>query len=363
MELGFRQLIFLSATIVVIIIGFMIVSSLTSTAEDADLILFTNEFTQDLDKARMQQSKILKDYVLPSSIEYVILVDQGYKDVLLEDPFILSEPLIYDALETSEEKNVFFFSRAGHLIQTAYVGSIDIGKFGDSGCNGYARVESLGNRLRIPIISRPGNVFIGESCGLKYETVSGPFVLNTNIENLTNTKIARTKLRISLNIDEFVDVGKYLQSGSFWTKPINLDYTTKLERLYYKVLEPTGTNIAFQVGFLVDDNWTFVGPNGPQSFYESYGELIVVPDDLAEYEKIRVAAFLSASSNKLQSPEVYSISIGNYGYGTGEIESSTEINEDYCNSAELAGLCNELDLNYDFEGYQEGCCDLYSLCC
>lgn len=301
----FSRMIMLGVLFVIIIFGFASVARMMKFVSDSELSIFERKLSDDIKMISATKASKEFSYNLPSEVSKIIVIDHAYRKALMENPFVKSERIIYDVIDSGERTNIFMFSSSGELIEKSYIGDIEIGMIGDQICTGIGVFENPSPKLTIRITKKPAaKALLGEEClQFTYEAFAPPFTDDIFPEGNQKLTISYDQKGIELALDRIKGDNTYFNSSMLNTTPFNISSSDNIDKFYYKVESINDAEIKFRIGFnkTTDNSIYFYGsnitasPDEPGYYYSYPGAEIKTPG--FDFSNIIIEATLIASSD------------------------------------------------------------------
>lgn len=314
-EHTFTLLLIAVVTIIIIIFGGTAIVKIMSSVEDVELADFASTFTEDIKRTNAKKGSDVFTYELPSKVKKIMIIDTTNKKALLNNDFVKSQPIIIDAVESDERKNMFLFTATDKLIKSFYIGEVSLGQIGSQVCTGIGVMNVSFSQLKIRITKKTGwPITIGDECnGLKYITFQGPFI--DELSGVPHVKIIANDKQITLREDpiRMIDYQTvYFRNGTLNSTVFPINSSQTIDRIFFSTIIPTGTDIKFRIGFKdnVYRDWSFFGPNLTANsasdkgyYYEYPGEYITRPESpVYPYSDVMIQIHFFATNDFLTTP-------------------------------------------------------------
>lgn len=304
--------------VLLIIFGIVTIRNIIGVLGDYEMVSFVEELTEDIKMISTKKSVKVATYDVPESVKKIVFLDMKYRHILLDNPFVQQDPILYDAVETNQKINMFLYDSDNKLIKGFYIGDIELGQFGSETCTGVGVIEVHERRAEIRITKKPGlSLFLGEDCeGLKYAYFSYPDFDDSIFPGLVKKAEIVDGNKIRIKLDQ--TTGRFFNISLFNTTllDINSSEIDRLHRFYYRIETPEDSEIKFRIGFLKSSNkkWIFYGSDmtardelDPGYYYTENGRFIPRPG--FEFDDVKVEATMLPSFGRKLSPALRNVII------------------------------------------------------
>ncbi|MFT4303600.1 MAG: hypothetical protein ACMXYG_03475 [Candidatus Woesearchaeota archaeon] len=296
----FIIIITLIVTAMIVGIGTITIRNIIGTVEDVEIIKFVETLESDIKLMAVKRGSAIYEYQLPERIDSLIFIDKTNKRALLNNDFIKRNPIIYDSIESGQNRNIFLFDRMGNLVNSFYIGEINVGQFGNQICTGVGFLNSTFGRINIRITNQPGvGITLGDECkDMDCFLFQGPFRDNIieNIQGFPRVKIIGNRYVIQLAENQARTTPEniiYFSNGSINTTAWDLSSNTySADRIYFSSRDEGESKVLYRIGFQeIAGYWHFFGPNltansDEEDYYYTYsGQYITEPS--WEYKAIK----------------------------------------------------------------------------
>jgi hypothetical protein len=304
----FMFMLTLAVVSIILLLGMMAVGSVMNFMADSEMSMFENKLREDINRVSLRKTSQEMTYSMPKKVSRIMLVDRAYREIILQNPLVVRNRIVYDSLESDEDANVFLFSKTGSFIKKLHVGNMEVGKFGDQACTGVGEIINTHNEIKIRITNKPGSrVMLGEECTeIRQAIFRSPF--SQDLFPVGFTAAVITPNLQSIALAKSAMSGKYFQEANFSSPKFNINFQNRIDRIYYDALIIRDSKIRFRIGLEdTQGEWHYYGPDINAThedeegfFYTLNGEYIVLPD--IEFVSVKVMIYISATKDGMDTP-------------------------------------------------------------